>query len=305
MDQVNLLEVISIFSKVAKNAGKIILSYHGKVNDMGKKYFTTNPEKDNNKEVLTIADLETQKYILSELFKAFPFFGICSEEEDSEIIELEDKFSHRQQLVADRYTVVIDPIDGTANFLGKSQPENHNKFAVQINLVAGFEIVAGVVYFPVYDLCIMTWKDGPTLINNKVQRLKPKVFLPADPVRISSNYDAEIMSLANLDPLLLKKLFANSPSFGASCYNLYALLTGELYSYILSSIEIIDFGCTALAYKNAGGFIGDNQFQPVEFTDPTKVVRVGQSYYFRGLMILAPTQDYLKSLMNYIYASQQ
>lgn len=303
MKMIDLREVVSVFSAIAKGAGKIILSYRGKVIDLRKDYVTTNEEKDANKLTLSLADLHTQKFILSELVKFFPSFGICSEEEDPEIIELEQRFSHRQLLLPAEYTIVIDPIDGTSNFLGKNAPENKDNFAVQINLVYGFEMVAGIVYFPATEITIATWKNGPTLINNVPQQLIAKPFSPSDPCRISSNYDLELMTKAKLNYRSLKGLFSNSPSYGASCYNLYALLVQKLDWYMVSSIEILDFGCTALAYQNAGGFVGDNLGQPFEAN--SSIVKVGDHYHFHGITIFAPTHAYLNDFLKYVYASQQ
>lgn len=303
MKEIGLEDVVRVFSDIAKEAGKIILSYRGKVIDLGKKYVTSNEEKDANKFTLSLADLQTQKFILSELFKFYPFFGICSEEEDPEIIELEEKFSHRQLLLPNQYTVVIDPIDGTSNFLGKGDTDNFDNFAVQINLVYGFEMVAGVVYFPATDRIITTWKNGPALINNVAQKIKAKNFSPLDACRISSNYDLQLMTQAKMSYKGLKTLFPNSPSYGASCYNLYALLVQKLDWYMVSSIEIIDFGSTSLAFKNAGGFVGDHSGQPVDASRFIK--KIGDHYHFCGMTILVPTQTYLKEFLRYVYANQQ
>ena len=80
------------------------------------------------------ADLKAEKIIIEELKKARPYYSIISEEDGSEINK--DKNN----------TWIIDPIDGTTNFL-----HGVPHFAISIALKSGNEIVSGLVYDPIKD----------------------------------------------------------------------------------------------------------------------------------------------------------
>ena len=114
--------------RVAKEAGKIHMSYFGKISSLEK--------KSTNIDLLTNADTESEEYIINKIKERFPEHSILSEE--------------RGELLTDsEYLWVIDPLDGTTNF-------THNLpiFAVSIGLVRkDVEALCAVVYNPAADKC--------------------------------------------------------------------------------------------------------------------------------------------------------
>lgn len=114
---------------VARGAGKVVLSHYGKVERLTKSHQAA------TEEAVTIADRASQRYIVAELRKRFPGDGIIGEENDA----------------GDNITVdcpnpdgrvwVIDPIDGTNNFVA-----GFDYFAVCIGLLEKGMPVLGVVY---------------------------------------------------------------------------------------------------------------------------------------------------------------
>ena len=83
-------------------------------------------------DVVTEVDLEAQRRIAQELQDLFPDFGLLGEED---LLEVGDK--HRSGAPI----WVIDPIDGTHNFV-----KGYPSFCVSIGLVQGGESVLGVIY---------------------------------------------------------------------------------------------------------------------------------------------------------------
>ena len=81
------------------------------------------------------ADLKAEKIIIEELKKARPYYSIISEEDGSE--NNKDK----------EHTWIIDPIDGTTNFL-----HGVPHFAISIALKYGNEIISGLIYDPITPL---------------------------------------------------------------------------------------------------------------------------------------------------------
>ncbi|HEY0429846.1 MAG TPA: 3'(2'),5'-bisphosphate nucleotidase CysQ [Pyrinomonadaceae bacterium] len=107
---------------------------------------------DNTSEPVTIADKTASRIIVEGLAEAFPGDGILSEEE-TDVVEIR---------ASRRRVWMIDPIDGTWGFIKKD-----GDFGVQIGLVDGNEVIAGVVYLPFHDELFYAAKNsGSFLLKN-------------------------------------------------------------------------------------------------------------------------------------------
>jgi len=99
------------------------------------------------------ADTKAEKIIISELSKSRKNYSIISEEDGSKVNE-------------DKNNVwIIDPIDGTINFL-----HGIPHFAISIALKSYNEIVSGVIYDPIKDEMFYAEKNNGAYFNN--QRIK-------------------------------------------------------------------------------------------------------------------------------------
>jgi len=61
-----------------------------------------------------------------------------------------------------KYIWVIDPLDGTTNFLHGVHP-----FSISIALMEGNEVIAGLVHEPGYNETFIAWRGGGTWLNGK------------------------------------------------------------------------------------------------------------------------------------------
>ena len=95
------------------------------------------------------ADKRTEKIIISELQKAYPDYGIITEE--SGVIN--EKNIHNRW--------IIDPIDGTKNFLN-GLPQ----FAISIGYEEENEIKCGVIFDPIKNEIFYAEKGGGAFLNN-------------------------------------------------------------------------------------------------------------------------------------------
>jgi myo-inositol-1(or 4)-monophosphatase len=62
----------------------------------------------------------------------------------------------------EKYRWVIDPLDGTTNFIHGMPP-----YAVSIGLIEGDEVILGVVYEISRDECFYAWKGSKAMLNGK------------------------------------------------------------------------------------------------------------------------------------------
>ena len=88
---------------------------------------------------VTSADLRTDKILIEELQRARPKF--CFLTEESGVIDGADK----------KHRFVIDPIDGTTNFIRAIPYISISVAAQQLNASGQWETIAGIVYDPIQD----------------------------------------------------------------------------------------------------------------------------------------------------------
>ena len=137
---------LNIMIKASEKASKILIRDFGEVEKLqisvkGPSDFVSN------------ADTKAEKIIFNELMKTKKNYSIISEEGGSKIN-------------SDSKNVwIIDPIDGTTNFL-----HGVPHFAISIALKSNNEIVSGLIYDPIKDEMFYAEKDNGAFFNN--QRIK-------------------------------------------------------------------------------------------------------------------------------------
>ena len=144
---------LNIMIKASEKASKVLIRDFGEVEKLqvslkGPNNFVTN------------ADRKVEDIIIKELEKSKKNFSILTEE--SGFIENSDK---------DNFWI-IDPIDGTTNFLN-GVPH----FCISIALLINNEITAGVIYDPIKDEIFYAEKNGGAYLNNKSIRVSKKSLI--------------------------------------------------------------------------------------------------------------------------------
>ncbi|SEP41340.1 inositol monophosphatase family protein [Mucilaginibacter sp. OK283] len=98
-------------------------------------------------DMVSYVDQTAERIIVEGLKKVLPESGFITEEKTTTI-------------VGDRYNWIIDPLDGTTNFI-----HGLPAYSVSIALKEYDELVAGVVYEINQDECFYAWKDAPAYLN--------------------------------------------------------------------------------------------------------------------------------------------
>ena len=101
-------------------------------------------------DMVSYVDKTAEEMIVAGLEKILPEAGFITEEKTT-------------TKTGERYNWVIDPLDGTTNFI-----HGLPVFSVSIALKEYDELVAGVVYEINQDECFYAWKDAPAYLNGKV-----------------------------------------------------------------------------------------------------------------------------------------
>src|SRR4051812_38107207 len=151
--------------ELARGAGKIVSEQFGKVERLTKR----------QEEAVTEADRASQRFIVAGLRKRFESDGIIGEEnETGDAITFERPESPR--------TWVIDPIDGTNNFIA-----GLGNFAVCIGLLESGNPVLGVVYDVTRDRMYAAAKGEGAWLGNQRPRVPQNPLDSSSMIMMTSN----------------------------------------------------------------------------------------------------------------------
>ncbi len=128
--------------KASEKASKILIRDFGEIEKL-------QVSKKGPSDFVTNADIKVEKIIIEELKKAKPNYSIISEEKGIE--NNKDKNN----------TWIIDPIDGTINFL-----HGIPHFAISIALKSYNEIISGLIFDPIKNELFFAEKNNGAFFNN-------------------------------------------------------------------------------------------------------------------------------------------
>ena len=210
---------LNVMIKAAEKASRALIRDFGEIEKMqvsikGPTDFVSN------------ADLKAEKIIIEELKKARPYYSIISEEDGSE--NNKDK----------EHTWIIDPIDGTTNFL-HSVPH----FAISIALKYGNEIISGLIYDPIKDEMFYAEKDSGAFFNNQRIRVSKKKEL-------NSCLFATGGVAKNEVDLPLRKS-------GSAALDIAYVAAGRYDGYFQNDLNLWDIAAGIILVKEAGGMINE------------------------------------------------
>jgi len=187
------------------------------------------------------ADLMAEKNLISYLKEARPDYAFVSEE----CGELKAEHNSRMKWV-------IDPIDGTTNFLHAIPV-----FSLSVALLDGTEVVAGVIYNPVTNELYYAEKgQGAFLMTpggNKRLRVSGRSRI--DYALLGAN---AFGSPQTRDVIAhFSEKVASTRFNGCTTLALAAVAAGQFDAYIACQFKLWDVAAGYLLVKEAGGYISD------------------------------------------------
>src|SRR3989344_2502601 len=218
----------SVALLAAKRAGKILLNYYGK-----KEIVKEKP----NKSFVAEADLNANKAIIEAIKKYFPRHSILSEETGSENQKSD-------------YRWIIDPLDGTHNFL-----HGIPMFGTSIALEHKEKVILGVLHFPILKLTAVAEKGNGAFLNGK----RLKVSAKKDLRHAFLLFEYALTNRKEKVQYLRK--FIDKPidfrSFGSAIYDLMLVACGKCDGFVILWTYPWDVAAGFLIAEEAGGKITD------------------------------------------------
>ena len=209
---------LNVMIKACEKASKILIRDFGELEKL-------QVSKKGPRDFVTNSDIKAEKIIIGELKKARPNYSIISEESGVE----------KNKDTANFW--IIDPIDGTINFL-----HGIPHFAISIALKTNDEIICGLIFDPIKDEMFYAEKDNGAFFNNQRIRVSKK-----------NNLDECLFAVGKL---------RNEPSFtyrrsGCAALDIAYVASGRLDGYVQNDLNIWDIAAGIVLVKEAGVIINN------------------------------------------------
>ena len=210
---------LNLMIKASEKASKILIRDFGEIENL-------QVSRKGPRDFVTNSDIKVEKIIFEELKKARPNYSFISEEKGYE----NNKDTSN--------TWVIDPIDGTINFL-----HGIPHFAISIALKTNNEIVSGLIYDPIKDEMFFAEKDNGAFFNNHRIRVSKKNNLN-DCLFATGGKINQDLDLPNRKS-------------GCAALDLAYVASGRYDGYFQNDLNLWDIAAGIILIKEAGGIIND------------------------------------------------
>ena len=210
---------LNIMIKASDKASKILIRDFGEVEKL-------QVSKKGPIDFVTNSDLRVEKIIIDELKKARPNYSFISEE--AGVKNNKDKNN----------TWIIDPIDGTVNFL-----HGIPHFAISIALKTKDEIVSGLIFDPIKNELFFAEKNNGAFFNNHRIRVSSKnkindcLFVTGGKTNFKLDFPLRKTGCAALDMAYVS--------------------SGRYDGFFQNNLNIWDIAAGIILIKEAGGVIND------------------------------------------------
>ena len=185
------------------------------------------------------ADKRTEKILIEELQKAHPEYGVITEE--SGVLNKNN--------LKNRW--IIDPIDGTMNFLNGIP-----QFAISVGYEEDGEIKCGVIFNPIMNEMYCAEKGNGAYLNNsrirvsKKKKIKDALIVTGGPKGISKIKDKIFSEYINV-----AKNVSNVRKFGSAALDMAYVACGRFDGYWQRELNYWDIAAGIIILKEAGGFV--------------------------------------------------
>ncbi len=220
---------------------------------------TPSVESKGRNDFVTQIDKLSEERLIKALGELLPESGFIAEENSS---------SKKGRV----YNWIIDPIDGTTNFIHGLYP-----FAISIALQENDEIVLGVVYEMGMDECFYSWKGGPALMNGKPISVSTNATVAES--LIATGFPYTNYSLINNFMETLDFFMKNSHGLrrlGSAAADLAYVACGRFDAFYEYNLKAWDVAAGAFLVQQAGGKVSD--------------FKGGNDYLFGGEIVTANNQ---------------
>ena len=210
---------LNLMIKACEKASKILIRDFGELEKL-------QVSKKGPNDFVTNSDIKAEKIIIEELNKGRPNYSIISEENGIE---------KNKDL---KNTWIIDPIDGTINFL-----HGLPHFAISIALRSDDEIISGLIFDPIKDEMFYAEKDNGAFFNNHR-------------IRVSKKNDINNCLFASGNKLT-EKINISLRKTGSAALDMAYVAAGRFDGFFQNNLNLWDIAAGVILVKEAGGVMNE------------------------------------------------
>ena len=222
---------INIFEKAARKAGRILSRDFGEIENL-------QIQSKSVGDFVTSADLKVEQSILETLKYYYPDANYLTEESG--------------HIEGDGETIIIDPIDGTSNFI-----HGIPHVAIVIAKMINNEITDGVVYNPILNEFYWASLGKGSWCNNKRLRVSKRHELTNCLVGTGIPFSDRVYEKFYTELDNLAKKTAGIRRLGSAALDLAYVSSGKIDGYWERDLNLWDICSGVLLVKEAGGRISE------------------------------------------------
>ncbi len=259
----NLHPMLNVAIKAARAAGAII-------NRAALDVEAVRVSQKQVNDFVTEVDQASERSIIETLLTAYPDHGILAEE------------SGRQHGAKADYVWIIDPLDGTTNFI-----HGFPVYCISIALAVKGKVEQAVIYDPTRnDLFTATRGRGAFLNERRIRvskrtRLAESLVSTGFPFRAGDNFKQYLAMMAEVMPRT-----AGLRRPGAAALDLAYVAAGFADAFFETGLNIWDVAAGSLLVTEAGGLIGNLTGEP-DFMDQHECLAGNPRIYGQLVSLLA------------------
>lgn len=228
---------------LVKAAGTVVLKAIGE----GKQIETKSEFTD----LVTQYDKQVEQLLIGGLREQYPNHKFIGEESVAAGIKSE---------LTDDPTWIIDPIDGTTNFV-----HGFPAVAVSVALAIQKEIALGIVYNPILDKMYTAVKGKGSFCNGRKLRVSGQTDISKALVltEVGSSREPDHMEFVFRNMRKIGQKSQGMRCMGSAAMNICTVASGEADSYYEFGIHVWDMAAAVLIVTEAGGVVVDTQGGPL------------------------------------------
>jgi len=189
---------------------------------------------------VTYVDKKAEQLIVDGLKNIISDAGFITEEET-------------ETIQSDKYNWIVDPLDGTTNFIHGLEP-----FSVSIALEEQGRVVVGVVYEVGKDECFYAYKNSPAYLNGKEIKVSTSLTLADSLIATGFPYYDFKKNKAILSSLeYFMKNTHGIRRFGSAATDLVYVACGRFDAFYEYNLNVWDVAAGAFIVQRAGGKVSD------------------------------------------------
>ena len=225
---------VNVMVKAARLGGNVLLRHINRLDAL-------NVVQKQRMDYASEVDAEAEKVIVKELRRAYPDYGVLAEE------------GGHQPGRQGRLQWVIDPLDGTSNYL-----RGFPHYCVSIALVDNGEPIDAVIFDPLRNELFTASRGGGAVLNDKKIRVADRkdlggtVVCTGFPPRERARASAQLKCL---DSLLVQA--EDVRRTGSAALDLAYVACGRLDAYFEAGVKPWDIAAGVLLVREAGGRVCD------------------------------------------------